>query len=323
MATNARKLITAALTDIGAYSQGESVSAADLQEGFRRLNAMVASWITQNLIATATVRNVFALEANKQYYTVGVGGDFNIPRPLSISGVALLLDGLGSPVSVTSITSSAGVATATVTSHGFSSGQSVLIAGATQPAYNGQVTVTVTGASTFTYPLFSPATSPATGTITVTEFATSPVEIPRSLMTDDAYRLVQLKFQTNTLFTSVWYSATEPLGTLFLWPMPTTADNQLVLYVDSQFTAFADYVTEYSWATLPGYEEALEYGLAKRLCAPFGRPENYGDVATMASNALRLVKRSNFRVTDAAVDPGVTSARVGWYNILTGQGGGA
>ena len=46
-------------------------------------------------------------------------------------------------------------ATATVTAHGYSTGQQVVIAGATPTAYNGTYTITVVDANTFTYPLTS------------------------------------------------------------------------------------------------------------------------------------------------------------------------
>jgi hypothetical protein len=70
-------------------------------------------------------------------------------------------------LAVTSITSTGGVATmTTAAAHGLTTGDSVLVAGAAQTEYNGSVTVTVTGASTFTYDIVGTPTSPATGTIT-------------------------------------------------------------------------------------------------------------------------------------------------------------
>ncbi len=77
------------------------------------------------------------------------------------------LAGGTSPQAVTSITSASAVATVTTTSpHGFSTGWKVTIDGATPSAYDGIFTVTSTGSSTFTYPIASGTTSPATGTIT-------------------------------------------------------------------------------------------------------------------------------------------------------------
>ena len=70
--------------------------------------------------------------------------------------------------SVSGITLAAGTATVTTASaHGFTTGQSVTIAGATQTEYNGTFKITVTGASTFTYTVTGTPATPATGTITV------------------------------------------------------------------------------------------------------------------------------------------------------------
>mgnify|MGYP006274652575 FL=1 len=67
---------------------------------------------------------------------------------------------------VSSITRSGTTATVTTSSaHGFTTGQKVVISGATQADYNGAVTVTVTGPTTFTYPVANSPATPATGTI--------------------------------------------------------------------------------------------------------------------------------------------------------------
>lgn len=69
--------------------------------------------------------------------------------------------------SVSSITRSGSTATATTSaSHGYSTGDTVTIAGAAQSEYNGAVSVTVTGSTTFTYPVTGTPATPATGTIT-------------------------------------------------------------------------------------------------------------------------------------------------------------
>jgi hypothetical protein len=71
-------------------------------------------------------------------------------------------------VSLSTLTSSGLVATATAASaHGLVTGDSAVIAGADQVAYNGTVTVTVLSTTQFTYPLGASAVSPATGTLTV------------------------------------------------------------------------------------------------------------------------------------------------------------
>lgn len=69
-------------------------------------------------------------------------------------------------VSVVTLTQTANVATATtIAAHGYTTGDVILIAGATLAAYNGSFTITVTGATTFTYAVSGSPVSPAVGTI--------------------------------------------------------------------------------------------------------------------------------------------------------------
>jgi head-tail adaptor len=76
--------------------------------------------------------------------------------------------------SVSSITRSSQTATVTTAAaHGFSTGDYVLHAGATQTEYNVEALITVTGATTYTYTVSGSPASPATGTITATYVSNS------------------------------------------------------------------------------------------------------------------------------------------------------
>ncbi len=80
----------------------------------------------------------------------------------------------GSAKSVSALTQTLGLATATSTSHGFSDGDPVTVAGANQSGYNlTLVNVNVVDANTFTYPVASGTVTPATGTITATSVTES------------------------------------------------------------------------------------------------------------------------------------------------------
>jgi hypothetical protein len=76
----------------------------------------------------------------------------------------------GTPITLTSLTQVNGLATATKTSHGFASGDLIRIAGATPSGYNVDVLISVIDANTFTFPVTSTLSTPATGTITATEY---------------------------------------------------------------------------------------------------------------------------------------------------------
>ncbi|MFM9902089.1 MAG: hypothetical protein ACKVOT_13845 [Polaromonas sp.] len=87
----------------------------------------------------------------------------------SLIGVldACLVTGFN-PKTLTSLTVSGGVATATLNGHGYSGTYSkdVLVAGATPALLNGRKQLTAVTANTFTYPAPGVADGPATGTIT-------------------------------------------------------------------------------------------------------------------------------------------------------------
>lgn len=71
-------------------------------------------------------------------------------------------------IRVTGLTQAAGTASATTgQAHGFTTGDFVIVAGATPAGFNGRAKVTVTGERAFTFAVDSGLSSPATGTITV------------------------------------------------------------------------------------------------------------------------------------------------------------
>jgi hypothetical protein len=84
--------ITRALTNIGVLGMSEGPSAGQAQDGLRRLNQMVASWATETLTMQVTARDVFDLVSSQQEYTVGIGGDWDIARPLFVTGCGLILN---------------------------------------------------------------------------------------------------------------------------------------------------------------------------------------------------------------------------------------
>jgi hypothetical protein len=286
-----------------------------------RLNAMLAGWRTQYGTVTAIERLIFPVVANQQTYTIGLGAQFNVPRPVSIDGAGLWLAGLSSALAVTSITRSGYTATVTQTSHPFAVGDEAYIDGAADPLYNGlQTVVTVPTANTYTYTLDGSPVSPATGTITAAAVSGTPVEIPREVLTDDGYQSLQLKNMSNSQFTLVYYNPTAPYGTVFLWPRPTTAANQLVLYLKNVFTGFADLTTLYDFPALPGYEEAIQYQFDLRLGPWQGRAVP-GDIRDLAIRSLGLIKRANTKINDLPNDAArMFGDRRGGYNIVSGSG---
>lgn len=315
MSTTAHAIIEAALGDLGVLAAEQGMDAAMATDGLLRLNNMISGWQIQNGTTIAVVRQLFNLVEDKQTYTIGLGGNFNVPRPTSIAGAGLLLNGLTSAVSVTSITRSGYVANVTQTAHPFVVGDEAYISGATQIDYNGLQTVqSVPTANTYTFTVQGTPVTPATGTITAAEIDGQPVEIPRDVITNSAYQSLALKNLPNSLFTGVYYNPTFPFGTIYVWPRVDTDANQLVLYLPNVFTSFADLSTDYDWPSVPGYAEALQYQLALRLSVPYKMPAS-DELHMLARETFGLIKRANNRLNDVANDAAILSSRRGGYDI--------
>lgn len=94
MAT-AATIVKGALQQIGVLGESETPTAAQLADGFRRLNMMLSSWRLQKRLLLIIEREVFPFVAGKgspsNPYLVGPGGDLETtPRPLAVMGAATL-----------------------------------------------------------------------------------------------------------------------------------------------------------------------------------------------------------------------------------------
>jgi len=108
----------------------------------------------------------------------------------------------------------------------------------------------------------------------------------------DEYARVRDKVAEAAQPTMLYYDAAFPLGKIYLKPVPSAA-NTLVLYRWSPFTAIATVGTT---VTLPpGYEEAFDYNLAKRLAAGgFGRMTALA--LDIARDSLDRIKSLNVQI---------------------------
>jgi hypothetical protein len=92
--TTGTDLITLALKDIGALGIGQSVSAEDTADALATLNMMLGQWDAERLSVYHLVDT--AHQANGSVsYTVGIGGDFNVTRPIKINAAYARLQSSG------------------------------------------------------------------------------------------------------------------------------------------------------------------------------------------------------------------------------------
>ena len=148
--------------------------------------------------------------------------------------------------------------------------------------------------------------------------ATEKIELPvNGPLTVSKWQDIAIKGTTSTYPTDFYYDKawTAGLAKISVWPIPDNSAVQLVLYVPTALTQFADLTTAYTFP--PGYEEALRYQLSLRLAQEFGA-EITGALATLASDSLANIKRVNISQETLSIDPAL-SASGGKYNWRTDQ----
>lgn len=92
--TTGTDLFMMALKDIGAVGIGQAISAEDTADALATLNMMLGQWDAERLSVYHLVDT--AHQANGSVsYTVGLGGDFNVTRPVKINAVYARLQSSG------------------------------------------------------------------------------------------------------------------------------------------------------------------------------------------------------------------------------------
>ena len=75
---------------IGALASGETLPSDEAADGLMILNQMLDSWLAERLMAFTISIQEFPLAPPKQVYTMGAGGDFNVPRPAKIERISIV-----------------------------------------------------------------------------------------------------------------------------------------------------------------------------------------------------------------------------------------
>jgi hypothetical protein len=132
----------------------------------------------------------------------------------------------------------------------------------------------------------------------------SPVfETPVDIINTKEWADISDKAVQSSLPTKLYVEWTNPLLTLYFWPVPSAA-NKLVLYSLKPLTSFSspnDLVT-----LPPGYQKALRYNLALELAGEYGRPIS-DFVLLQADDSKGNIKRKNIKPLYMDCDAGVLS----------------
>jgi hypothetical protein len=83
-------VIKSSMRKIGALGQGETPSVSEAADALAALNLLLASWSIERINIYTKLRSTHALQANVQTYTIGVGGVFNVARPVMLDAAKIL-----------------------------------------------------------------------------------------------------------------------------------------------------------------------------------------------------------------------------------------
>jgi hypothetical protein len=137
--------------------------------------------------------------------------------------------------------------------------------------------------------------------------ASTLTEVPRRLFTDDEWASISQKSLGSGLISGVYYDYawSSGLGTIYPWPVPNVGTTQLVLYVPTVLTEFANLSTSYTFP--PGYERAIRTNLAMELTPYFpNRDRDNQLILQQALSSMLRIKRANVRLQNVPIDRALT-----------------
>lgn len=143
-------------------------------------------------------------------------------------------------------------------------------------------------------------------------------DIPLLIKDDQWWLYNRTKSVTSILPTHLYYSPDFPNGSVYLWPIPTAA-NQIRLETWGLLGQMAALTT--AFVNPPGYRRALTLTLAEDLCMPFQRMDALGEVARKASIARAIIIGPNSAAPPIeTVDSAQPNTKTqGGFNWLTGD----
>lgn len=280
-------IINGATLDIGARAAGETLPPEDVTEAFTLLNAMLDQWSNEGMMLYHKMSIIHELVGGTYQYTIGSGGDISTTFTGSVNGNTL---------TVTNIASGAMYVGMNISGTGIASGTTITSYGTGKGGNN-------TGALG-TYFLNLPSTA-ASATITgypprpikinsaivrVVNSITGTLDYPVAVINLEKYELIGIKTLPGPWPRAVYYSPSEPLGSLNYWPNPS--QGEMHLYCDLLLNRFQ---TINDTITLPqGFEMAMRANLAVMLAPSYGRrPEQISIVMRNAETGKAFIKRTN------------------------------
>lgn len=109
----------------------------------------------------------------------------------------------------------------------------------------------------------------------------------------------------STIISHMYIDDNYPLRTVYLFPIPSEAKT-ILLHNYRQISSIATLTTTLQFKK--GYEDAILYNLAIRLCPDYGKTAS-PEIVQIASDSLASIKRANIRPVTVGVDSALLNNR--------------
>lgn len=143
---------------------------------------------------------------------------------------------------------------------------------------------------------------------------TSQLDIPMNILNQQQWAKIGVKLTQSSWPTHVYPDMQYPLVVLNFWPIPQEAQN-IEMFSWKNLTKFADVNQQVIMP--PGYEDALIYNLAVRLCPEYGKASSQ-ELQGLATSAKMHIKTENDKDNYMRCDPAV-QGKSGSFNWYTGE----
>lgn len=274
----AQDIVRRALTEIGAYTPGETIDSADANDGLERLNDLIETFSNQNLMIPYITEIIHTLVGGTYQYTIGQGGTIGGAFTGSITGTTLTVTAVASGnIALGQYVSGAGVASGT------------------------QITQFLTGAGgTGTYTI---NVNQAVGSIAMTSYYQRPLRINSAFVrvssldyqvtpvNVEQYELIGFKTLNGPWPRILYYQPAFPVGNITYWPVPGSGE----MHIFAE-TVLQPFTTLFDTVNLPqGYNMMLRWNLAEQMLPSYGKtdPTIVQMIMKNAADGRAWVKRTN------------------------------
>lgn len=99
--TTVLAVVTKAMLHLGAVASGEQLNANEAQDGLDAFNDVLETWSLDKLAIYGSEPVAFNTVAGQRVYTVGIGGNWSMPRPVSeILDATCTINGVEFPIAI-------------------------------------------------------------------------------------------------------------------------------------------------------------------------------------------------------------------------------